>query len=151
MLKLIRKLLIFCLLSLCFVCESNADPYAFDFAGLEYDISPDLLRAISKVESNHKTDAVNRNANGSYDVCHMQINSFWKEKLGYRWQLLDDPAVCTLVGAWILRSCIDRYGYDWNAIACYNTGYSIDGAPSKQKRAAGIKYVSKVRKALSKQ
>jgi soluble lytic murein transglycosylase-like protein len=144
------KKVILCLMAgLCLLSASWAEFYGFEFAGQEYDIAPNLLRAISMVESGHNPDAIHINTNDSTDVGHMQINSYWKEKLGHRWLLLDDPVCCTLVGAWIFRGCIDRYGYNWNAVACYHTGYSIDDAPTKKARANGRRYIIKVYKAMN--
>jgi soluble lytic murein transglycosylase-like protein len=125
-----------------------AETYAFEYVGKKYDIAPELLRAISKVESEQNNTAVNHNANGSTDVCHMQINSSWEKKIGYSWNMLDNPAYCTLVGAWILKGCIDQYGYNWGAVACYHTGYSINDAPTERKRENGLIYIQKVQEAL---
>jgi soluble lytic murein transglycosylase-like protein len=143
-----KKVILFLMTGLCLLGTSRAEFYGFEFAGQEYDIAPELLRAISMVESGHNPDVININTNISTDVGHMQINSCWKEKLGYRWTLLDGPACCTLVGAWIIRACIDRYGYNWNAVACYHTGYSTDDPPTEKKRSNGRRYIIKVEKAF---
>ena len=34
--------------------------------------------------------------------------------------LLNDPCLNTMTGASILRQCIDRHGYSWEAVGCYN-------------------------------
>ncbi len=97
-------------------------------AGNQYNLSPDLLKAIAKVESSFVPNAINRNKNGSYDYGIMQINSAWYKKLGHElWMSLGDPCVNIKTGAWILRDCVDRYGYTWEAVGCYN-------ASSKNKR-----------------
>ncbi len=115
------------------------DPFCFEEAAMKYSINPKLLRAISLVESNHNNNAINWNKNGSYDYCHMQINSSWYKTIGHeRWMSIANPCSCTMVGAEILKKCIDRYGYTWEAIGCYN-------AVSKNKRAA---YIRKVNNAL---
>lgn len=119
---------------------SGAD-LCFGEAAKIYGINPKLLEAISKVESNHNNNAINWNSNGTYDYCHMQINSAWYQSLGHdKWMSIADPCSCTLVGAEILEKCIDRYGYTWEAVGCYN-------ANSKGKR---VVYTQKVYKALSK-
>ena len=128
--------------------QATVHAYCFEKAGRYYDISPTLLKAISLVESNYKPDAVHRNMDGSVDYCHMQVNSCWKKHLSYKWQYLSDPCYCTMVGAWILRQCIDRYGYNWNAVACYHTGKSPTELKLPKKRRA-INYVRKVQHALS--
>jgi len=99
-----------------------------------------VLEAISWVESRHNPDALRKNVrikkDGStaisYDLGHMQINDhFWKAKIQAvdprLWDLmLKDPKICTKIGAWILAQNIQKYGFNWNAIAAYNTGRAID-------------------------
>lgn len=100
----------------------------FSQAGRQYGISPELLKAIAKVESGFNPTAINRNSNGSYDYGIMQINSSWYGKLGHElWMSLGDPCTNITTGAWILKDCIIRHGYTWEAVGCYN-------ANSKAKR-----------------
>ena len=95
--------------------------YCFQQAGNRYSIAPALLWAISKEESRFNPYALNFNRDGSYDYCHMQINSSWARKIGETtWATLSDPCQCTLVGAWILSRCIGDYGYTWEAVGCYH-------------------------------
>lgn len=91
--------------------------------------------------------AINRNRDGSYDYGLMQINSRWKRLLGDRWQYLSDPCYNVMVGSWILRRCIDRYGYCWDAVACYHTGKPATRVKGRKKQRA-LRYVEKVRQAL---
>lgn len=115
----------------------------FDQASKRYGIHPDLLRAISKVESGGNVKAINRNGNGSRDIGHMQINSTWLPTLkryGITEQSLFDPCTNTLVGAWVLAKNFRQLGYNWNAIGAYN-------AKSKDKREI---YAQKVASALKK-
>ena len=101
---------------------SRAHPFCFDDAGAEYGISPLILRAIAKVESNFNPAAINWNRNGSYDFGIMQINSSWANVLGLeRWNTLGDACYNTRTGAWILANCMSKYGYTWEAIGCYNS------------------------------
>ena len=96
--------------------------FCFEEAGAEYNISPQLLWAIAKNESNFNPSAVNQNKNGSFDYGVMQINSWWYSKLGHeRWMRLNDPCYNVRVGAWILSQCIKKYGYTWDAVGCYNS------------------------------
>jgi soluble lytic murein transglycosylase-like protein len=96
----------------------------FEEAGLTYNISPLLLYAIAHQESNLKPNAINYNTNGSYDYGIMQINSSWYSVLGHdAWLHLSDPCYNIHVGAWILSGCINKYGYNWNAVGCYNSNY----------------------------
>ena len=100
---------------------AHAQNYCFDEAGKEYRISPVLLWAISKQESAFNPRAINRNKNGTYDYCHMQINSSWASIVGESvWASLSDPCQCTMVGAYILSQCIRRYGNTWQAVGCYH-------------------------------
>ncbi|HAK87661.1 MAG TPA: murein transglycosylase [Nitrospiraceae bacterium] len=114
---------------------ANEDPFCFSEGGAKYDIDPMLLQVISKVESNHNNEALNYNSNGTFDFCHMQINSGNYRSLGHeKWMSIADPCKCTKVGAEILKKCIEKHGYVWEAVGCYN-------AVSKGKR---IKYAWKV-------
>lgn len=126
------------LLVLIFLLGSRpAHAFCFEEAGAIYGVSPQLLWAIAKVESNFNASAVNRNANGSHDVGLMQINSWWVERgllTPTLWRALGDPCTNVKVGAWILAQCFQRYGLSWEAVGCYN-------ATSPEKRA---KYAWKV-------
>jgi len=104
--------------------------HCFEKAGNEFEINPLLLWTIAKVESNFNQYAINKNKNGTYDYGVMQINSSWYKVLGHKnWMNLSDPCYNIMVGAWILRQCMDKYGYSWDAIACYNAGDPRKGKP----------------------
>ncbi|MBX3630307.1 MAG: lytic transglycosylase domain-containing protein [Nitrosomonas sp.] len=96
----------------------------FEEAAARYKLNPELLKAISRVESNGNPNAINRsNKNGSHDIGHMQINSRWLPTLktyGITEQSLFDPCINTHVGAWVLAGNIQRMGYSWDAIGAYN-------------------------------
>jgi soluble lytic murein transglycosylase-like protein len=99
--------------------------FCFEDAGRYYGVSPHLLWAIAKVESNFNPRAINRNKNGTYDIGLMQINSSWLpylKKHGIDPSLLWEPCYNAHVGAMVLRHCIDTYGYSWRAVDCYNKG-----------------------------
>lgn len=114
---------------------TDANSFCFNEAGRMYGVSPELLYAIAKVESNFNPKAINRNKNKTYDYGVMQINSSHYKTLGHDlWMRLSDPCTNVKVGAWILSQCIKRYGYTWEAVGCYN-------ANSKEKRK---KYAWKV-------
>ena len=124
--------------------------YYFNEAAEFYELSPVLLSAIAKTESNYNFHAINRNGNGTYDICHMQINSSWEKVLKDNWPYVaKSPYYCTMFGAWVLRMCIERYGYGWNAVACYNTGSSPEDAPNQELKDLGMSYIVKVKKALA--
>lgn len=121
----------------------NLFGFCFEEAGELYGISPLLLHAIAGVESNFNPNAFNRNSNGSYDFGIMQINSFWAKEIGMRsWLTLGDPCANIKTGAWVLSRCIERYGYTWEAVGCYN-------ARSPQKRVVYANRVYKKLKELS--
>ena len=130
---MMRKMKYFCLaLLLILATAHSAYPFCFDEAGAEYGISPLILRAIAKVESNFNPGAINWNRNGSYDFGLMQINSSWAHVLGLeRWNTLGDACYNTRTGAWILANCMSKYGYSWEAIGCYNSQ-----TPNKRDRYA---------------
>ena len=113
--------------------------FCFEDAGRKFGVSPQLLWAIAKTESHFNPAAINYNKNGSFDYGLMQVNSSWYEELGYaRWMRFGDACYNVQVGAWILSQCIQRYGYSWVAVGCYN-------GVSKDKRAA---YANSVYQAL---
>jgi soluble lytic murein transglycosylase-like protein len=119
--------------------SEDIDGYCFAEAGELYHVSPNLLWAISKHESNFNPVAVGWNSNGTYDYGVMQINSSWAKTLGKElWNDLSDPCTNIKTGAWILRQCIDTAGYNWKAVGCYNTGSTKKGMGYAKKIAAII-------------
>jgi soluble lytic murein transglycosylase-like protein len=113
-------------------------------------VHPTLLRAIAWAESQGNPTAVNYNKDAagkvtSYDYGLMQINTWWhKQGLAPVWHHLDDPCVNVAVGSWILKQCVDQYGYAWNAIGCYNAGAGWEQSPKR--RAAGLRYIRRIQK-----
>lgn len=111
------KTLLICLL----LVPSAANAFCFKEAGKEFDIGPQLLEAIAMTESNSNPLAVGKNRDGTRDIGLMQINSSWIGPLGLKPdKLISDPCYNTMTGAKILRQCIDRHGYTWKAVGCYN-------------------------------
>lgn len=109
--------------------------FCFEEAGKKYNISPRLLMGIARVESGLNPRALNKNPNGSTDMGLMQINSAWLKTLKVTGDdLMNDACLNTMTGAWVLRQCVDRFGYTWEAVGCYN-------AYSKEKR---VNYAWKV-------
>jgi soluble lytic murein transglycosylase-like protein len=100
--------------------------FCFDEAGVQYGINGYLLQNIAKVESNFNTLAVKVNGDGSSDMGLMQVNSFWISKLNLnKEELLSKPCYNVMAGAAILKYCIDRFGYTWEAVGCYNASDRI--------------------------
>jgi soluble lytic murein transglycosylase-like protein len=103
--------------------------FCFEEAGQKFGVSPQLLWAIAKTESRFNPSAVNYNTNGSFDYGLMQVNSSWYKELGReRWMRLGDACYNVQVGAWILSQCVQRYGYTWTAVGCYNAFSKNKGA-----------------------
>lgn len=110
----------YCLLTV-FLLLADANAFCFEEAGKEHGINPVLLESIARTESNLNPKAMNKNQNGSIDIGLMQINSFWIKTLGLdSGKLISDPCYNTMIGAKVLKQCIDRYGYTWEAVGCYN-------------------------------
>lgn len=113
----VLRLLVLSLLLL----PSVINAFCFEDAGRAYSINPLLLESIARIESNLDPKAINRNKNGSQDIGLMQVNSVWVKALKLDpEELVSDPCYNAMVGAKILRQCIDRYGYAWEAVGCYN-------------------------------
>ncbi len=111
----------FFIFSMLFSFSTEAIAFCFSEAGASYGISPQLLKGIAKVESNLNPKAINRNLNGSVVMGLMQINSSWINRLNLDpHRLLTDPCYNVATGSKILQHCIDKHGYTWEAVGCYN-------------------------------
>jgi soluble lytic murein transglycosylase-like protein len=114
--------------------------FCFDRAAQEYSIPRQLIESVAETESGLNPRAINQNANGSFDMGLMQVNSYWVRVMDLQKErLMDDPCYNVMAGARILKQCIDRHGYNWEAVGCYN-------AASMQKK---INYSWKVYRALA--
>jgi soluble lytic murein transglycosylase-like protein len=93
-------------------------------AAARYGVNPYVLYAIAKTESNLNPSAINRsNANGTYDIGLMQINSGWLPTLrkhGIDEAQLWDACTNIQVGAWVLAQNMRRMGNSWEAVGAYN-------------------------------
>lgn len=115
-------------------CISDAAQY--------HHVSPRLLEAIARVESNGNAHAIHRNPNGFSDIGLMQIDTAWVPTLshyGIRSDALFDPCISLYVAAWLLSRNIAQLGLTWSAVGAYNAR-----TPSKR-----IEYASKVYRALN--
>ena len=147
--RIIRSSLIFVLLMTAFSSHA-AEPDEIQLyqygqclldAAIHYQISPVLIAAIIKTESNYNPKAVNINVSGSEDVGLMQINSEWLPriaKLGYDRESLFNPCINIIVGTWVLAQEIRRFGYTWSAVGAYNAG------PSREQESRRAAYAHRV-------
>lgn len=120
----------------------------FARAGTHYGIAPVLLEAIARTESRLDPLAVNTaNADGSWDIGLMQINSRWLpqiEAVGMHASALYEPCTSIWVGAWVLAGNVSRYGYCWEAVGAYNAGTAATAAA----RARRERYADRVHREL---
>lgn len=137
---MIKNILIFLVAS--YPCFANA--FCFEEAGKRFDVSPLLLKAISYTESRLNPKAINSsNSNKTVDYGLMQINSSWfstLEKKGIdRNDVINDPCVNVMVGAWILAKNFETSGESWLSVGAYNAGYR------ESRKAAREKYITLVK------
>lgn len=129
-----------------FACGNVFAQACWDEAADRYQVNRDILRSLSFVESKfNRTATGKKNRNGTYDVCHMQVNSSHFPKLesfGITEKMLyARPCVCTEAGAWVLADCMRIFGNTWEAVGCYNAG------TRPELRSVRFKYALKVQKA----
>lgn len=116
----------------------------WDDAAHRYGVSPQLLYAMARVESNLNPAAVNdshRKSTGTYDIGLMQINSSHLQRLGrhgIKEPDLYDPCTNIHVGAWLLANEFSRFGVSWEGVGAYNT--ACTQLRGKDCRAARAKY-----------
>lgn len=134
------------ILLLLMVVPTMATAFCFDEAGKYYNVSPRLLRAIAKVESNFDPDQYNENKNDTGEIVSrdyglMQINSDWFEKLSefnVNSRNIYQPCFNVSLGAWVLSANFASHGYNWNSVGAYNAGFK------KNARNARNRYIQKV-------
>lgn len=129
---MIPRLLLAALLALPLVARAGGaapgpTPYdgCFEAAARYYGLHPALLKAIARKESAMNPRAIGRNANGTYDIGIMQINSAHLPKLARAGVTADDllanPCRNIVVGAWLLADAVRRYGLTWRAVGAYHS------------------------------
>ncbi len=125
------------------VCTGNV----FTEAAALYQLDPDLLRAITWVESHGQPGAVGpRLADGHRAWGAAQINDVHLPELvsyGVTQRDLLDPCINLRLSAWVLANCIRAKGPTWAAVGCYNTG------PGSRNTAAQARYVRLVQHAYA--
>lgn len=132
----------------------GAQAMCFDEAGQMYEVNADLLRGIAQVESSMNPLAMNmehKERTGSYDIGLMQINSGWLKTLAKfgitEMQMKTDPCLNVKVGAWILKTNMNKMGANWNAVGAYNAACTqLKGEACTNARNT---YTSKVWRAMN--
>jgi len=107
------------------------------------DVIPDtlLIKSIVMVESGENPKALNRNTNGTTDYGLGQINTIWVKGLELdSAKLIRDPEYNLKWSAYILRHCLDEYGWTWKGLSHYHNGKAI----------YGLKYMLKVKEVYDK-
>lgn len=128
----------------------SSSAMCFGEASRQYGVPEALLRATAAVESANNPSLIGRNADGTFDMGMMQINSSWLPKLE-KWGisraiLLKDACMNIKVGAWIIAQNIRQHGYNWTAVGAYNVGCRNMSAAKCQSRRN--KYSGKIYQAL---
>lgn len=117
------KILVISFLLVSSIQANNHFNHLFIKYGKAFKIPPKLLWAIAKTESNFNALAINKNKNGSTDIGLMQINTIHKDKLNSLNLTLNDlynPEVSVYFGARVLKSCFNKFGFNYKGLNCYN-------------------------------
>ena len=104
----------------------------------------DLLRSIAWNESHYHANAMHRNADGSYDIGFMQINSThlpWLKSRGIDERALYDTCTNIWVGTYILTQFQHEYGRTWRAVGAYGAGDRQDHDSARANYAARIQRI----------
>ena len=109
----------------------------FGLVAARSGIPENLLRAVAKIESNNRPDAIHFDSNGTHDVGVMQVNSSHFAELESEFHiteqiLLQRPCVNIAVGARILGSFLRRYGATWKAVGSYGAGTATKKEGARQ-------------------
>lgn len=112
--------------------------FCFDEAGKDFDINPNLIKAICYTESTFRPSVINgNNADGSADYGLCQINSWWLKRLNpmgiTKETLIDEPCENVKVAAWILNQNFETSGKNWRSVGEYNTGYDKSKVKARER------------------
>lgn len=91
--------------------ESGFNPYALNVAGASFMPS----------NRNEAWSIIYRNYYSSIDIGIMQVNTYWFKKLNIPYWYGLDPCYSIMLGAYVLREKINRYGNNWFGIAAYHS------------------------------
>lgn len=118
-------------------------------AAQTYQVPPAVMIAIMHVEGGRVGQQVGPNANKTYDLGPMQVNTRWLPELARAWNIdtktahklvRDDGCVNVRVAAWILHNKIKDAGSLYGGIAYYHSA-----TPS-----LGSRYAAKVIRVMEK-
>ncbi len=113
----------------------HGDPFVS--AAAIYQLDPDLLRAITWVESRGIPSAVGPKLSGGHRAWGAaQINDIHLPELvsyGVTREDLLDPCVNLKLSAWVLANCIRSKGATWAAVGCYNAGPASSNTTAQAK------------------
>ncbi len=119
-----KMLLVFLLSLLSMRCYADC----FALAGRDYNIDPDLLRAIAWKESRLNTEAIGYNPTKGFGSGLMQIDSQHFDELNSYGitpeTLITNPCLNIYTGAYYLALAFKRFGMTWEAVGAYNAGFS---------------------------
>lgn len=143
-----REIILCCILLLSTSAFAND---CYDMAGKDYIIDPDLLRAISWVESNYKVGVVGKNPLTGNGLSLMQIDSQhfpYLNQFGITPESLQTDACMNIyTGAYILAIAVNRWGMTWKAVGAYNAGFA-NTELQEQRRTIYAKKVYSALKAI---
>ncbi|MBK5145560.1 transglycosylase SLT domain-containing protein [Budviciaceae bacterium BWR-B9] len=129
---------------------SNASD-CYDRAGRDYQIDPDLLRAISFRESSFRQNVMNIQSRESYAIGYMQIHSQNLQHLSKFGitadQLYSDGCMNIYTGAYFLALSFKRLGKGWDAVGAYNAGFAKN-TKQQQRRTKYAKEVYGIYKSI---
>lgn len=137
----------------------------FDATCLRLGVPKDLALAIARQESGfhpwiinisgkdfrpkNKEEALRlcqwaMQANRSFDVGIMQVNTYWIKKYRLPLELVLEPQSNVQIGVWILAQEIKRHGMNWRAVAYYHTPLHKNPQRGRQYVAAIMGHLRKI-------
>ncbi|MEQ4672471.1 transglycosylase SLT domain-containing protein [Providencia manganoxydans] len=133
----------------CILIALIFSPFSFSFdcydkAGKDYQIDPDLLRAVAFRESSFQPNAINQASPTRYAIGLMQIHSQNFAELQqygiHEIHLKKDPCMNIYTGAYYLAKFIRITGDIWKGVGAYNAGLSS----KKEQQLKRQKYANEV-------
>lgn len=129
------KLLVFLLSLLCMPCYADC----FVLAGRDYNIDPDLLRAIAWKESRLNAEAIGHNPTKGFGSGLMQIDSQHFDELNSYGiapeALITNPCLNIYTGAYYLALAFKKFGITWEAVGAYNAGFSRSSIQAERRQS----------------